>query len=64
MIFHNVKSIAKQFAERPDYYDAMFVPRMSYYTAYCDLHDMVWPWGHAPWQISQCAILAATGCSS
>lgn len=41
LLFHNVKTLAKMFPERPDYYDAMFVPRMSYYTAYCDLHDMV-----------------------
>jgi uncharacterized protein (TIGR03032 family) len=40
MIFANVKTLAPLYPKRPDYYDAVFVPRMSYYTAYCDLHDM------------------------
>jgi uncharacterized protein (TIGR03032 family) len=41
MIFANVKNLASLYPKRPDHYDAVFVPRMSYYTAYCDLHDMV-----------------------
>ena len=40
MIFANVRSIAKQYPGRPDHYDAIYVPRQSFYTAYCDLHDM------------------------
>jgi len=41
MIFANVKTLAPLYPKRPDHYDAVFVPRMSYYTAYCDLHDLV-----------------------
>jgi uncharacterized protein (TIGR03032 family) len=40
MIFANAKTLAPIYPKKPDYYDAIFVPRMSYYTAYCDLHDM------------------------
>jgi len=40
MIFANAKTLAPLYPKKPDHYDAMFVPRMSYYTAYCDLHDM------------------------
>lgn len=40
MVFSNARSIARQYPERPDYYDSVFVPRTSHYTAYCDLHDM------------------------
>jgi uncharacterized protein (TIGR03032 family) len=40
-IFVNVQSIAKDLPEKPDYYDAVFVPRAMYFTGYCDLHDMV-----------------------
>ncbi len=40
MIFANARTLAPIYPKKPDHYDAMFVPRMSYYTAYCDLHDM------------------------
>lgn len=40
MIFANVGSIAARYPDKPDYYDAVFVPRQTFYTAYCDLHDM------------------------
>jgi hypothetical protein len=35
MIFANAKPIAPLYPKRPDHYDAVFVPGMSYYTAYC-----------------------------
>lgn len=40
MIFANVSSLAPLYPERPNYYDAMFVPRISHYTGDLDLHDM------------------------
>jgi len=40
MIFANVRGIAGIYPQRPDYYDSIFVPRQSFYTAYCDLHDL------------------------
>jgi uncharacterized protein (TIGR03032 family) len=40
MIFANVRSIAALYPERPNYYDAVFVPRHAFYTGDCDLHDM------------------------
>lgn len=40
MIFANVSSLASLYPVRPDYYDAIFVPRMSHYTGDLDLHDM------------------------
>ena len=40
MIFANVSTLAPLYPNKPDHYDVIFVPRQSYYTAYCDLHDM------------------------
>ncbi|MDR3493345.1 MAG: TIGR03032 family protein [Ancalomicrobiaceae bacterium] len=40
-VFANVASIAKDLPDRPDYYDAVFVPRSMFFTGTCDLHDMV-----------------------
>ena len=36
----SAKTLAPLYPKKPDHYDAIFVPRMSYYTAYCDLRDM------------------------
>ncbi|HVJ51882.1 MAG TPA: TIGR03032 family protein [Aliidongia sp.] len=44
-IFMNVQSIARDLPDRPNYYDAVFVPRAMYFTGYCDLHDMVFDGG-------------------
>ncbi len=41
MSFANARTLALLYLTKPDHYDAMFVPRMSYYTAYCEMHDMV-----------------------
>ncbi len=40
MVFANVSTLAPEYPPRPAHYDAMFVPRMSYYTGDLDLHDM------------------------
>ncbi|UEP31346.1 MULTISPECIES: TIGR03032 family protein [unclassified Burkholderia] len=40
MVFANVSTLAPLYPGRPDHYDAMFVPRMAYYTGDLDLHDM------------------------
>ena len=40
MVFANVSTLAPLYPGRPDHYDAMFVPRLSYYTGDLDLHDM------------------------
>jgi uncharacterized protein (TIGR03032 family) len=40
-VFANVGGIASKLPDRPDYYDAVFVPRSMYFTGTCDLHDMV-----------------------
>jgi uncharacterized protein (TIGR03032 family) len=39
-VFANVGAIAKDLPDRPDYYDAVFVPRSMVFTGTCDLHDM------------------------
>jgi len=41
LVFSNVSNLAPLYPVRPDYYDAVFVPRQSYYTGDLDLHDMV-----------------------
>lgn len=41
MVFANVSGLAPSYPARPNHYDAIFVPRMSYYTGDLDLHDMV-----------------------
>jgi uncharacterized protein (TIGR03032 family) len=40
MVFANVPNLAPLYPKRPNHYDAVFVPRMSYYTGDLDLHDM------------------------
>ncbi|CAM2152396.1 TIGR03032 family protein [Pararobbsia alpina] len=40
VVFGNVRSIAKDYPRRPDFYDAVYVPRQTFHTGYCDLHDM------------------------
>jgi len=40
LVFSNVSTLAPLYPVRPDYYDAIFVPRQSYYTGDLDLHDM------------------------
>ncbi|GAB7537859.1 TIGR03032 family protein [Burkholderia sp. 3C] len=40
MIYANVSTLAPLYPLRPDHFDAMFVPRMSYCTGDLDLHDM------------------------
>lgn len=40
-VFANEPTLAPLYPDRPDHYDGIFVPRISYHTAYCDLHDMV-----------------------
>ncbi len=40
-VFANVGAIARDLPDRPNYYDAVFVPRSMYFTGTCDLHDMV-----------------------
>ncbi|WGS48373.1 TIGR03032 family protein [Paraburkholderia sp. D15] len=41
MVFANLPTLAPSYPPRPDHYDAVFVPRMTYYTGDLDLHDMV-----------------------
>ncbi|NYH20412.1 TIGR03032 family protein [Paraburkholderia bryophila] len=41
MVFANLPTLAPLYPPRPNYYDAIFVPRMTYYTGDLDLHDMV-----------------------
>lgn len=40
MVFANVQGMAPLYPDQPGYYDAKFVPRMSYYTGDMDLHGM------------------------
>ena len=44
-VFMNVASIAKDLPEKPNYFDAVFVPRAMYFVGYCDLHDMAFDGG-------------------
>jgi uncharacterized protein (TIGR03032 family) len=41
LVFANVSTLAPLYPARPGHHDAVFVPRMSYYTGDLDLHDMV-----------------------
>ncbi len=40
MVFANVSTLAPHYPARPAHYDAVFVPRIAYYTGDLDLHDM------------------------
>lgn len=40
VVFSNARGIAPLYPRKPDHYDAVYVPRQTFHTAYCDLHDM------------------------
>ncbi|MCA0381292.1 MAG: TIGR03032 family protein [Bacteroidetes bacterium] len=42
VVLSNGAGLAKEYPQKPGYYDALFVPRASYYTGTVDLHDIAW----------------------
>lgn len=41
-ILKNAPSLAPEYPEQPKTYDALFMPRATYYTGELDLHDLIW----------------------
>ncbi len=41
-IFRNAASMAARYPPKPKVYDALFVPRATYYTGRLDVHDLAW----------------------
>lgn len=42
MILANNPGLAKNYPQNPDTYDALFVPRSTFYTGTLDIHDLAW----------------------
>lgn len=42
VVFANAPQLAINYPAKPNFYDAFFVPRASYYTGTVDIHDMDW----------------------
>jgi uncharacterized protein (TIGR03032 family) len=41
-VFGNAPTLATGYATKPNFYDAFYVPRATYYTGEVDIHDMDW----------------------
>ncbi|MFC2117603.1 TIGR03032 family protein [Bacteroidota bacterium] len=41
-LFSNSYALAKHFPQKPNYYDALFVPQTSYSTGMADIHEIEW----------------------
>lgn len=42
VVFANASGMAKNYPRKPQTYDALFVPRASFYTGEVDIHDLQW----------------------
>lgn len=42
VVFKNVPELAKTYPNAPDTYDALYMPRIKYYTGVVDIHDVHW----------------------
>jgi len=42
VVFQNSPTLAQSYPRKPNTYDAMFMPRASYYTGQVDIHDLHW----------------------
>ncbi len=51
VVLENAPSLAPTYPRKPNYYDALFVPRASFYTSTVDLHDMAWQ-GETLWAVN------------
>lgn len=51
VVMANAPSLMAGYPNKPGHYDALFVPRATYYTGTVDLHDMVWQ-GETLWAVN------------
>lgn len=51
VILENAPSLAASYPRKPNYYDALFVPRAVYFTGGTDLHDIAWG-GETLWAVN------------
>lgn len=51
IILENAPVLARTYPKKPDHYDALFVPRASFYTGTVDLHDMAFV-GETLWAVN------------
>ncbi len=42
IVFHNSPELAKTYPRQPGQYDALYIPRLTYYTGQVDMHDLHW----------------------
>ena len=51
IVLVNSPELAKTYPPKPDTYDALFLPRATYYTGHVDLHDLDWA-GNELWAVN------------
>lgn len=51
-VFRNAPELAAAYPQKPNFYDAFFVPRATYYTGEVDIHDMDWDKNGKLWAIN------------
>ncbi len=51
ILLENAPSLAATYPKKPNHYDALFVPRASFYTGHLDLHDMAFT-GETLWAVN------------
>lgn len=52
VVFANAPKLATGYPVKPNFYDAFYVPRASYYTGNIDLHDMDWDKEDRLWAVN------------
>jgi uncharacterized protein (TIGR03032 family) len=52
VILANAPLLAKEYPVKPEFYDAFFVPRASYYTGAIDIHDLEWSKDGELWAVN------------
>ncbi|MEO8413986.1 MAG: TIGR03032 family protein [Ginsengibacter sp.] len=66
VVFSNVPQLAIDYPTKPNFYDAFFVPRASYYTGSVDIHDLDWDIDGNLWAVNtlfSCLVTIDDTCS-
>lgn len=60
VVLANVPQLATEYPTKPNFYDAFYVPRATYYTGEVDLHDMDWDKNGQLWAVNTAFSCLAT----
>lgn len=52
VVLENAPQLARRYPRKPNYYDALYVPRAAYFTGQANLHDMAWGPDGALWAVN------------